>query len=312
MYKVEVALLTVNEYSRPGIKIGQPKGLVVHWFANPMSTAMNNRNFWESRKFGTKGFGSAHELINLDGNVVIAIPTNEEAYHVGAESQFYKPAAVKAFGYHPNSYLYGIECAHLDWQGHMTPETYSTLVDRCSMYCKMWKLNPLKDIWRHYDITGKMCHRLFVDNNDAWQKLLQDVNNKMNDKVVVPPANNNENIRIVTATTLNIRKSPSATADKSGAYKQGDRVIVLEKKNGWARTAKGWISEDYIVTIEEYNKRVPYIVTANVLNIREKPLATSAKVGEYKKDEKIIALDTQGSWLKTDKGWVSSTYTKKA
>ena len=45
---------------------------------------------------------------------------------------------------------------------------------------------------------------------------------------------------------LNIRKEPDASAEKVDAYKEGDRVTILEVKNGWGKTDKGWINLDYV------------------------------------------------------------------
>ena len=41
----DVNLLDVNEYSRPGIPLKKIKGVVVHYTANPGSTAAENRNY---------------------------------------------------------------------------------------------------------------------------------------------------------------------------------------------------------------------------------------------------------------------------
>lgn len=45
---------------------------------------------------------------------------------------------------------------------------------------------------------------------------------------------------------LNIRKEPDPSAEKVDAYREGDRVIVMEVKDGWGRTDKGWINLDYV------------------------------------------------------------------
>ena len=45
---------------------------------------------------------------------------------------------------------------------------------------------------------------------------------------------------------LNIRKEPSTSAESIGKYVKGDKVTILETKDGWGRTDKGWISMDYV------------------------------------------------------------------
>ena len=45
---------------------------------------------------------------------------------------------------------------------------------------------------------------------------------------------------------LNIREEPDPSAEKVDAYREGDRVTILEVKDGWGRTDKGWINLDYV------------------------------------------------------------------
>ena len=53
---------------------------------------------------------------------------------------------------------------------------------------------------------------------------------------------------VINANGLNIRSEPSKTGNVQGAYNKGDVVTILETKNGWGRTNKGWISMDYVTT----------------------------------------------------------------
>ena len=50
----------------------------------------------------------------------------------------------------------------------------------------------------------------------------------------------------ITASELNIRKDPSTSAESIGKYVKGDKVTILEVKDGWGKTDKGWISMDYV------------------------------------------------------------------
>ena len=44
---IDVQLLAVNEYSRPGTEVEKIRGIVIHYTANPGSTAQNNRDYFE-------------------------------------------------------------------------------------------------------------------------------------------------------------------------------------------------------------------------------------------------------------------------
>lgn len=170
---IQQDMLTVNDYSRVGTKLQGVKGLVIHWVANPNTKAKANRDFFESRKYGNKGFGSAHYIIDLDGKVIQCIPQKELAFHCGGTN--YKQEAKKKLGNYPNNCTIGIECTHIDWDGKMTDDTYNSLLEICKDLCMVYKLDPMEDLYRHYDVTGKDCHKWFVDNPKEWTKFKERV-----------------------------------------------------------------------------------------------------------------------------------------
>lgn len=161
--------LTVNAYSRPGIKLNTVKGIVIHWVANPNTTAQANRNYFEGLKVGKKNskgeyiYASSHYIIGLKGEIIGCIPETEVAYH-----------ASNANGDH-----IGIEVCHPDWEGKFLAGTYQTLIELVADVCKRYSLDPLKDIKRHYDVTGKDCPRYYVKNPSAWEQLKKNVKDKM-------------------------------------------------------------------------------------------------------------------------------------
>ena len=60
---------------------------------------------------------------------------------------------------------------------------------------------------------------------------------------------NTTNIKaVVNANGLNIRSEASTSGKVQGAYNKGDVVSILETKNGWGRTNKGWIKMEYVTT----------------------------------------------------------------
>ena len=161
--------LTVNKYSRPGSKMSSVKGIVIHWVANPNTTAIANRNYFESLKTGkknTKGdyiFASSHYIVGLNGEIIECIPETEVAYHAS----------------NANSTHIGIEVCHPDWDGKFSDVTYQALVELAIDICKRYSLDPLTDIKRHFDITGKDCPRYYVKNPVAWEQVKKDVNDRM-------------------------------------------------------------------------------------------------------------------------------------
>lgn len=160
--EIQQRLLTINPYSRPSNKIGPIKNIVVHWVGNAASTALANRNYFESLK-EKKSFASSHYIVGLQGEIIQCIPETEVAYHA-------KEA---------NSYSIGIEVCHPDWGGKFTETSYNSLIELCMDICKRYSLNPTTSIIRHYDVTKKDCPHYYIQNIKAWLQLKEDVKNAM-------------------------------------------------------------------------------------------------------------------------------------
>jgi N-acetylmuramoyl-L-alanine amidase len=169
--EIKQALLTRNEYSRPGKPLIGVRGIVIHYVGNPGSSAMANRNYWEMLKDGIEENGqaryaSAHFVVGLEGEIIQALPENEVGYHVGAK--VYKPEALKRLSSYPNNCTIGIELCHADWSGKFNDKTLASARELAADLLARHGLTPA-DLWRHYDITGKMCPVYFVKHPDEWE-----------------------------------------------------------------------------------------------------------------------------------------------
>jgi N-acetylmuramoyl-L-alanine amidase len=176
--KIEKRLLEVNPFSRPGKELLPVKGVVVHWVANPGTSALQNRNYFEGLKSQSLNnpkavFASAHFVVGLLGEIVQCLPLDEMAYHVGAKT--YTPEVSSRFGYYPNNCTVGIELCHPARDGKFTPATWASATDLAVYLIRLFNFDPLKDIWRHYDITRKDCPKYFVDHPEAFERFKLDV-----------------------------------------------------------------------------------------------------------------------------------------
>ncbi len=149
-----VQLLTPNEYSRPGISIDEVNDIVVHYVDEPGSTAMQNRDYFESLKDGSGRSVSSHFIISLDGEIVQCVPLGEVAYASN----------------HRNHDTISIECCHPDETGEFTPETYQACVDLAAWLCYAFEISP-DHVIRHYDVTEKLCPIYYVEHPDAWEAM---------------------------------------------------------------------------------------------------------------------------------------------
>ena len=159
----QVLLLTPNPYSRPQTPIKKVNTLVIHYVANPGSSAVENRDYFESLSDGSVRSASAHFIIGLDGEVVQCIPISEVAYACKDR----------------NGDTLSIECCHPDESGKFSETTYYSLVDLAGWLCLRLNLNP-QDIIRHYDATGKDCPKYYVEHEDSWQQLKKDIEDRYN------------------------------------------------------------------------------------------------------------------------------------
>ena len=165
-------LLTINPYSRSGEKQNKLEYLVLHWVGNAGSSAVANRNYFENLRHTHKTYASSQYIVGLEGEKIHCIPDDEVAFHSGSYSM--------------NRKSIGIEVCHPDWDGKFNEKTYDSLVELCAELCKKYEI-PINNVIRHYDVTGKNCPKYYVEHEEAWEQLKQDINNKINGEVVPVP-----------------------------------------------------------------------------------------------------------------------------
>ena len=81
-----VELLSVNEYSRPGTELSQVNGIVVHYTANPGTTAEQNRSYFESLAETGETHASSHFIIGISGEIIQCIPVMRSLMHPMTET----------------------------------------------------------------------------------------------------------------------------------------------------------------------------------------------------------------------------------
>ena len=155
---IDVQLLTVNPYSRPGTETNKITGIVVHYTANPGASAMDNRNYFEGLKDSHETKVSSNFVVGLEGEIVQCVPTWEVAYASNSR----------------NIDTVSIECCHPDETGQFNDDTYRSVVQLCAWLCQKFDLSE-NDVIRHYDVTGKNCPKYFVENEEAWNSFRQDI-----------------------------------------------------------------------------------------------------------------------------------------
>ena len=132
--------------------------IVVHYTANPGTTAQQNRSFFASLAKSGADSLSAHFVIGMDGTILQCVPLD---YCSSASNN-------------RNGDTVSIECCHPDDTGAFTPETRAALVSLLQYLCNGYHLDR-DHVIRHYDITGKLCPLYYCEHPEEWEALKDDV-----------------------------------------------------------------------------------------------------------------------------------------
>lgn len=145
--------LTINEFSRPGLSLTEtPQYIVIHYTANPGSTAQNNRDYFENLKDTQQTYASAQFVIGLEGEIIQCVPCNEMSYCSNSL----------------NEKCISIEMCHPDEWGNFNDATYNNCVYLVAHLMNYYHMD-MDQLIRHYDVTGKNCPRYFVEHEDRWE-----------------------------------------------------------------------------------------------------------------------------------------------
>ena len=156
--------LTVHPKSRPGYKLEKLEHIVIHYVANPGTSALQNWKYFEN-----KNYVSAHFIIDMDGSILQCMPLDEVAWAIGTTEGNYSTIS--------------IECCHPDSTGKFTDATYESLVKLVSWLCQKYDFTA-EQVKRHYDyprtnssgvVWHKSCPLYFVNNPEKWEQFKNDL-----------------------------------------------------------------------------------------------------------------------------------------
>ncbi len=148
-------LLPLNPYSRPATPLETIDGVVIHYVGNPGTSAAANRSYFANLALTHEAYASAHFVVGLEGEVLQCVPLTEIAY---CSSQ-------------ANDHTVSIEVCHADEAGEFSAETMASLLRLTAWLCGEFGLSSA-DVIRHYDVTGKICPKYYVEHPEAWEGFL--------------------------------------------------------------------------------------------------------------------------------------------
>ena len=161
---IDVDLLPLNEWSRPGEPLEEINGVVIHYVGNPGTSAAANRSFFANLAATHETSVSSHFLVGLEGEILQCVPLSEISYCSNRR----------------NYDTIAIEVCHPDDTGEFSPETLESVERLTAWLCAAFGLDT-DQVIRHYDVTGKICPKYYVENQDAWSDLLAGVARRIPD-----------------------------------------------------------------------------------------------------------------------------------
>lgn len=307
--------MKINKYGRPGTKRRRTTKIAFHFTGQHDVSAKNTVSYFSNvvangyRVNGRYIYASSHLVIGLQGELYHIVPFNEIAYTTNSA----------------NAYSIGVECATTGADDHYTDEEYKTMVKTGAWLAQTYRLDPRNDFIRHYDVTGKICPRYFVNNVKAWKQFKLDCYNYMIGKLKESNIRNCTNgkgnsiieneitnqseyktgIYEINTNVLNIRAGVGTTYKIIDSIKLGEKVTItkIDGQWGYVEDKNGWISLVYAKFIEENFKQYIIRVTADVLNGRARPTTNSDIICKLEKGTAVTIVAKEGKWLKTKTGY---------
>ena len=258
-----------NKYSRPATNRNKTTKIAWHFTGQHDVPAKNTVSYFSNvvasgyKVNGRYIYASSHLVIGLEGEIYQLMPFNEIAYTTNQA----------------NYYSIGIECATTGTDDHYSDKEYVSMVKTGAWLAQIYGLDPREDFIRHYDVTGKICPRYFVNHKIQWKQFKLDCYNymvgrlkesnirnctngkgnsilegKITPKLTIEDKKTyNVKAKIIGCTTLNVRATrPNKNGDLGRIkfiLKVNDVVEIGYSLNGWCSI---YTSNDYGFVNKKY------------------------------------------------------------
>ena len=151
--------LTQTNYNS-GSGTGRIKYIVIHYTGNDGDTAWANTNFFKSENRGA----SAHYFVD-ENSIWQCVQDKDIAWHCGTDGAYKHPEC-------RNTNSVGVEMCSRKYSGgtfFFREETVLNAVELVKDLMKRYGV-PIKNIVRHYDVTGKVCPEPYVRSEAVWNE----------------------------------------------------------------------------------------------------------------------------------------------
>ncbi|MGC5328870.1 N-acetylmuramoyl-L-alanine amidase [Brevibacillus sp. SYSU BS000544] len=266
-YKMLLELATedyihVNQFSRDGRSLNSQSFTVWHYTADPGATDENERNYFESLKNQNPNdsvndrYAGAHIFIHRHDARII-IPLWERAYHSG--DSWYNLNAI------------GIELC-IEKDGSFHPETIATAIKVGALLQLLFGYRTDRNI-RHYDVTGKICPKPWVDNPSLFSKFKKDLETQLQIYVNPPVSKPVNTVNSQTVVKLEIDAKPT---EITGFLKDGKAYLPVRKLAdalgksdaiGWCETSRMVLLSGYVLNSSVLINGTGYAWVREIANV---------------------------------------------
>lgn len=174
----EEQLINDNRFSRPGTPRAETFGVVWHWTGAAGQARDRAGRYFEmlAKQDPNDGkldtYASTHLIVDRTG-ITRTMDLTELAFHCGGEyakmvrSLFPWWSTTNEDKYHtPNMVTIGVElCVEADGKFHH--DTVERATELGTWLTRVFGIHAAHH-YRHYDITGKLCPKPWVEDEDAW------------------------------------------------------------------------------------------------------------------------------------------------
>lgn len=172
---VTIKIKTANENNFGGLRnTADIKYIVIHYTANDGDTDEGNGNYFANNVVGT----SAHYFVD-DDSITQSVPDNRVAWSVGG-NKYPNTKGAAYYGKCTNNNSVSVELCDTKKNGvyDFTEATLKNAADLVRLLMKKYSV-PIDRVIRHYDVNGKICPKLFVENEKAWKEFKERLTEEM-------------------------------------------------------------------------------------------------------------------------------------
>ncbi len=163
---VEIKIKTANRSNYGGKRSNADiKYIVIHYTANDGDTDDGNGNYFANNIVGA----SAHYFVD-DDSITRSVPDDYIAWAVGGSKYKYTKGGT-FYGRCTNANSISVELCDTKKNGvyDFTEATMKNAADLVKLLMEKYTV-PVERVIRHYDVTGKVCPKPFVDDEKAWKE----------------------------------------------------------------------------------------------------------------------------------------------